>query len=70
MNTTVLNFMRLNVARLNFIRLNASGAARGKGVTADTTADLLTEQGGFFRLEDGGKTLLETKEGKRGNVLM
>lgn len=66
MNTTLLNVTRLNVTELNVTRLNTVGpAGMGKkgGIPSDLTADLLTEAGGFFRLENGGKVLLETKKG-------
>lgn len=68
MNTTLLNVTRLNVMELNVTRLNSEGLAGmgkkgGGGIPSDLTADLLTEAGGFFRLENGGKVLLETKKG-------
>ena len=61
MNTTLLNVTRLNVTELNVTRLNTEGVGigKGKGKPIDLTADLLTEQGGFFRLESGGKIRLE-----------
>lgn len=64
MNTTVLNVTRLNVTVLNVTRLNTEGIGSGKKggvIPSDLTADLLTEQGGFFRLETGGKMMLEKK---------
>ena len=61
MNTTVLNVTHLNVTELNVTRLNTEGieVVKGKGFPTDLTPDLLTEQGGFFRLENGEKILLE-----------
>ena len=55
----------MNVTALNVTRLNTSATGIGKkgGIPPDLTADLLTEAGGFFRLENGGKVLLETKKG-------
>lgn len=58
-----MNTIRLNAVRLNTTRLNTTGIGIGKkggNIPTDNTADLLTETGGFFRLEAGGKMLLES----------
>lgn len=62
MNDNRLNHTCLNAYGLNFTRLNVAGgtAARGSVIPpVGEEAAILTEQGGFFLLENGGRMLLE-----------
>lgn len=62
MNNIRLNITRLNTTTLNFTSLSTEGRTPGGGrsIPADLTADLLTEENCFLRLEDGGKIRMET----------